>query len=116
MLSALKSKLTYNNIQKIGVVRGVGYTYVGIVTLGGIRGIISGTGKFEDWHCKREKVTIGSDLYDPVINTIRDSGVWGLYALQGGLGSAAIVATAPLSVPYLLNMTKVDENKSENES
>lgn len=114
MLSALRTKLTFNNFRQLGAVKVIGYTYASIVTLGGIRGMVSGTGKFIDWHATRKPVTIGNDLYDPVVNTCRDSGIWGLYALQGGFGSAAIVATAPFSVPYLLkNVEEVDDKNDK---
>jgi hypothetical protein len=72
--------------------------------MGGIRGTTSGYSKFNDWYINRQPVSIGSQMYDPIINTCRDSGMFGFYILQSGLGSALIVATAPISVPLLLTV------------
>jgi hypothetical protein len=84
------------------------YTYYGVVITGGIRGMGSGYSKFNDWYSTRQPVSINSKMYDPIINTCRDSGMFGFYTLQSGLGSALIVATAPISVPLLLTIFNKD--------
>lgn len=84
------------------------YTYYGVVTVGAIRGTVGGYNKFDDWYSSRKQVSVGSQMYDPIINTCRDSGMFGFYTLQSGLGSAVIVATAPISIPLLLTLFKKD--------
>lgn len=82
------------------------YTYGGIVALGFLRGAVAGCSQHYEWLQGRKEITIDSPLYDPVLNTCRDVGHWGFNVIQAGGGSAIIVATAPLSVPLLLNNSR----------
>ncbi len=89
------------------------YFYGGIVAIGFIRGAFSGCEQYYKWKTTRKQVSIGSDLYDPTINVVRDAGYWGFNTLQGGFGSAIIVATAPFSVPILIQMNKKSEQNNK---
>jgi len=98
--SLLKS--TYKVIKTSSVGRLALYGYTGMVTIGFLRGLISGWGAYYDWKfLRRETIDIGSTIYNPIINICRDKGVWAFYVMQGAVGSALLVATAPISVPVL---------------
>jgi hypothetical protein len=86
--------------------------YAGVVFFGFLKGAGCGSDKYRKWEKIRKTVTINSEYYDPIINTCRDTGVWGGHVLIGGFGSAAIVATAPISVPLLLAINKEKEKQS----
>lgn len=80
--------------------------YTTIVLLGFINGAWQGDIQYTKWRRTRRQVTIDSELYDPIVNICRDTGYWGFNVLQGGFGSAIIVATAPVSIPMMLNGAK----------
>lgn len=78
------------------------YAYGGIVGLGFLQGAYVGCGQHLEWLKERKEVTVGSNTYDPIVNTCRDVGHWGFNVLYAGFGSALFVATAPVSVPISL--------------
>lgn len=80
--------------------------YGGFVAYSFFKGAWSGWDKYSRWLSTREKIKTKYDLYDPVINTCIDTGHWTFYTMQGGVGSALIGATAPISVPLLSHLTK----------
>ena len=88
------------------------YAYSFIVGLGFINGSYSGCVKWCNWLDKRNRISINSPLYDSTLNTCRDCAYWGFFVLQGGFGSAFLVATAPISVPILAYLAS-NENDGE---
>ena len=98
--SDIRSKLSSFTGNQVGST--VAFAYCGIVVLGFLKGAITGSGQYSKWSNKRKKITVGSDFYDPIVNNCRDAGVWGANVLLGGFGSAAIVATSPVSVPLMI--------------
>lgn len=89
------------------------YAYCGVVTLGFMKGVYLGWIEYEKWESTRSKVSIGNPMYDPIINTCRDVGYWGFCTIEAGVGSAIIVATAPLSVPFLLKIKSTEPNPEQ---
>lgn len=113
MTSFIRNKLSLISNGVIGLsskpVKMILYPYAAIVGLSFLKGSGSGWGQYNKWRLTRSTVTIDSELYDPIVNNIRDAGYWGLNVLEGGFGSAIIVATAPFSVPLLLKLKKTSE-------
>jgi len=102
-------KTNYTWMQKAG------YVYGGFVFLGFCRGTFSGCHAYYSWLKVRKPVSINYKLYEPTVNTIRDVGYWSFYTMQGGVGSALIAATAPISVPLMIKFGKqVADGKSAN--
>lgn len=91
------------------------YIYPGFIILGFIRGSISGLDVSLKWKSRRKMVSIGSSLYDPIINMSRDVGYIAHQMLLGGIGSAIITATAPISVPILLKWKSKDVENTKPE-
>jgi hypothetical protein len=97
-------------VGKRPLVNGSIAAYSLVVGLGFLQGAYMGIENHCNWVNHRPRVTINSPQYDPIVNICRDCGVLGFNVLSGGFGSAAIVATAPISVPILLAFS--DKEKS----
>jgi hypothetical protein len=91
----------YNKLKGTNTAKIVGYTYAAFVAYGLMRGACSGFGEFLTWRATRKEITVNNNLYDPVLNVCRDTGIAGFNMMAGGFGSAVIVATAPVSIPML---------------
>ena len=68
-------------------------TYVSFIVFGGFQGLLSGWSKYNQWRNTRKEIDIGSELYNPVVNTAIDMGYWTHYVVLGCIGSVVIAGT-----------------------
>lgn len=83
--------------------------YLGFVLYGGIRGVVSGWKKYNKWRETRKEIDVKSDLYNPIVNTVVDVGTWTNHVVLGGVGSAVIAGTAPISVPLIRSLREIKD-------
>ncbi len=80
--------------------------YLGSVTLCGVYGAWRGFFKWLDWLSVREKVKLSYPLYEPSVNISKDVGMFAWYTGTSAIASSFVVATAPISVPFLIYTTE----------
>jgi len=104
-------KLTNNKATSAAVL-----AYGTFVGLGFLKGVWSGWTQHSKWMETREETSIDSELYDPIVNVCVDTGYWAFYALQGGVGSALITGTCPVSIPLLTHFKGSNKESSDSGS
>ena len=78
--------------------------YVSTIMIGGTFGASQGLYRsFDDIHHRENtKLSPGLTQFEPVLNCVINTSIAFKYVLTGAAASAAVVATAPVSVPLLL--------------
>ena len=82
------------------------YGHIGAVALATFYGTVGGANNWMNWLEKRNRVTIGSPMVDPVLNLGRDGGHLCYHLVASGGTSACIAAGFPVTIPALTFMSK----------
>lgn len=83
--------------------------YIGVVTLGGLYGMLSAIADYTYTLNLVENFPI--KMYEPVINACIKTGHFVCYNILSFLGSAFIVATMPISIPFTMFICGVKLDK-----